>query len=151
MLVNLARDKRGSVTVLQSISSRLKNIVGEIAINRIEGDEAKLQTRLKDEIIAPLDALITERLAKIVTGLDQVRRELCVGCAALSSGLVPLEMEEGLACEDLRKILAAMSESEDFQKAVNMLYEIQRAQQDVLRRTQQEKERRIREALESKK
>lgn len=149
-LVNLARRQKGIATVLQSISSRLKNIVGEIAINRIEGDEAKLQTRLKDEIIAPLDALITERLAKIVMGLDQVRRE-SKSASALSSGLVPLEMEEGLACEDLRKILAAMSESEDFQKAVNMLYEIQRAQQDVLRRTQQEKERRIREALESKK
>lgn len=149
-LVNLARRQKGIATVLQSISSRLKNIVGEIAINRIEGDEAKLQTRLKDEIIAPLDVLITERLAKIVAGLDQVRRE-SKSASTLSTGLVPLEMEEGLACEDLRKILAAMSESEDFQKAVNMLYEIQRAQQDVLRRTQQEKERRIREALEPKK
>lgn len=148
-LLNLARRQKGVATVLQSIANRLQGIVEEIAINRIEGDEAKLQRRLKDQVVTPLQKLAAERIPAIVSNMDKGRREAKTG-KELAVCLTLIETEQAAVSEEIRLVLAAMSESEDFQKAVNMLYEIQRAQQDVLRRTQQEKERRIREALDQK-
>jgi hypothetical protein len=48
----------------------------------------------------------------------------------------------------MREILRHMIRSEGFQEAVNLLYEIQKSQQDVYDRTQKERQERIKGILE---
>ncbi len=53
--------------------------------------------------------------------------------------------------EKMKQVLALMVKSEGYQEAVNLLYEIQKSQQDVLERTIQEQQERIKRILEGEK
>ncbi|HAY80046.1 MAG TPA: hypothetical protein DCY79_09615, partial [Planctomycetaceae bacterium] len=48
---------------------------------------------------------------------------------------------------DMQEILSQMEQSEGFQAAVNLLYEVQKAQQDVLELTDQERDALIKSIL----
>jgi hypothetical protein len=50
--------------------------------------------------------------------------------------------------EQMREVLSHMEQAEGFQEAVNALIEVQKAQQDVLQRTDKEKEEAIRRLLD---
>ena len=53
--------------------------------------------------------------------------------------------------EKMKQVLALMVKSEGYQEAVNLLYEIQKSQQDVLERTIKEQQERIKRILEGEK
>ena len=50
----------------------------------------------------------------------------------------------------MREILRHMAKAEGYQEAVNLLYDIQKSQQDVLDRTNKERQERIRGIIEGK-
>jgi hypothetical protein len=96
-----------------------------------------LQERLRDRIIDPLQALAENELNLASEYLGRVRRakkaeeRRIVFTAAVNN--------QQIALKRLRAILVHMVKNESYQQAVNLLYEIQKSQDDLRKRTDEQK------------
>jgi len=86
----------------------------------------------------------------IVQSLDQVRRQ-ATAVKERNEALATTLAQQEKAIEKMKRVLSLMVKSEGYQEAVNLLYEIQKSQQDVLERTIKEQQERIRKILEGDK
>ena len=73
-----------------------------------------------------------------------LRLTLLLAVCAVLTGCVELQQE---IVANMHEILQSMIKTEDFQEAVNLLLGVQKAQQDVLDMTEQEKQDRIRRLI----
>lgn len=148
-LMQLQRRQKVLTGNVGAIADRLTAIVIEVGNNRLEESEGKIQTRLQRDIIAPMRDLVEMSAPEALQKLDQSRRLASAATernAALGEALTQQE-EMALA---MREILRHMVRSEGYQEAVNLLYEIQKTQQDVYDRTLKERQERIKNILEGK-
>lgn len=129
------------------VGERMALFLIEVENNRLEEADGKLQARLQ-EIVAPLQELSSADLPAIVVALDQVRRES--GPARASAAATAVKQQEQ-AIEKMKRVLSLMVKSEGYQEAINLIYEIQKSQQDVLDRTLKEQQERIKRILEGAK
>lgn len=154
----LAADKRDRLIQFQkrqktlagnvvSVWQKLSGMRLEIENNKLEEPDGPLQTRLNAKILTPLAQLGEKRFPAIQQQIDKVRR-MADGNAERNSTIEALVEEQRQTVEEMRAILAEMAQSESFQEAVNMMYELQKAQQDVLERTRKEREQRQKDLLE---
>jgi hypothetical protein len=81
------------------------------------------------------------------SGLDKVRRQ-ANDAAARDTALAETIVQQTETAAKMKEILEHMVKSEGFQEAVNLLYEIQKAQTDVHEQTNKERQERIRRILE---
>lgn len=132
-----------------AIGERMANISIEVDNNRLEEANGKLHGRLRD-IITPLKELADRDMLAIVQTLDQIRRQAGVKADRNPAMLQAIKQQEETV-EKMKKVLALMVKSEGYQEAVNLLYEIQKSQQDVLDRTVKEQQERIKKILEGTK
>jgi hypothetical protein len=122
---------------LMPLVGRLRGMVAEIQNNKLEDADGVLQERLRDRIIDPLQALAENELNLASEYLGRVRRakkaeeRRIVFTAAVNN--------QQIALKRLRAILVHMVKNESYQQAVNLLYEIQKSQDDLRKRTDQEK------------
>ncbi len=131
------------------IARKFEELVVEIRNNRIEETEpAPLQTRLRERIIAPLWTASTGDLDAAMSAIDQATRALGVPDER-GRRLNETAVAQQRLVERLKEILSQMEQAQGFQEAVNLLLEVQRAQEDVLKRTEEEKQEAIRRLLES--
>ena len=130
-----------------AIAERMASIVIEIQNNRLEEDGGKLQTQLTNEIIEPMREVAGALLPRALTGLDKTRRQ-ATAAAERDAALAETIAAQSEAVEKMKLILEHMAKSEAFQEAVNLLYEIQKAQTDVSEQTYKEQQERIRRILE---
>jgi predicted DNA-binding protein len=82
-----------------------------------------------------------------VTGLDKVRRQ-SDAVADRDAALAETITQQTDTAAKMKEILEHMVKSEGFQEAVNLLYEIQKAQTDVHSQTTKEQQERIKRILE---
>ena len=145
-LMQMQKKQKVFATNTGAIAERMANILIEVDNNQLEPAGGKLQGRLND-IIRPLRELADTDMPAVVQSLDQVRRQ----------GSMQKERSEAIAAtlalqqktiEKMQQVLALMVKSEGYQEAVNLLYEIQKSQQDVLERTIKEQQERIKRILE---
>ncbi len=130
------------------IARKFEELVAEIRNNRIEeGEPAPLQERLKSRIIAPLWKVSTDDVDAAMTAIDQTTRSLAVP-ADRGKRLGETAAAQQRLVERLKEILSQMEQAQGFQEAVNLLLEVQKAQEDVLKRTEQEKQEAIRRLLD---
>jgi hypothetical protein len=130
------------------IARKFEEIIAEIRNNRIEEtDPAPLQTRLRERIIAPLWKVSTDDIDAALNAIDQATRSLNVATER-GMRLSETAVAQQRLVERLREILSQMEQAQGFQEAVNLLLEVQKAQEDVLKRTEQEKQDAIRRLLE---
>jgi hypothetical protein len=130
-----------------AIAERLASIVVEILNNRLEEEGGRLQVRLTKEIIEPMQRVAGELIPQALAGLDKTRRQAAVP-ADRDAALAETIAVQTQASELMKQILEHMAKSEAFQEAVNLLYEIQKAQTDVHDQTNKERQERIKRILE---
>lgn len=132
---------------LSRIARRFEDIVVEVRQNRIEEDDGPVQTRLSEQIITPLWSVATDGVSAVVQALERARLRASASVERDAS-LSQAAAAQQRVLDQLREILASMEQAEGFQEAVNALLEVQKAQQDVLQRTDKEKQEAIRRLLE---
>ena len=130
-----------------AIAERLASIVIEVQNNRLEEDGGKLQTRLTEDIVLPMRDVADTLVPQAVQLLDRTRRQSAEP-AARDQSLADTINGQEQTVEKMQEILRHMVKSEGFQEAVNLLYEIQKAQQNVHEQTNKERQDRIKRILE---
>lgn len=130
-----------------AIAERFASIVIEVQNNRLEEEGGRLQARLVNDIITPMQEVASQMVPEAMQSLDRTRRQAAEAAArdeALSDAIV----RQQEMVERMQEILRHMVKSEGFQEAVNLLYEIQKAQTDVHEQTTKERQERIKRILE---
>jgi hypothetical protein len=130
-----------------AIAERMAGIVIEVQNNRLEEEGGRLQTRLTKEIVEPMHNVAEEMIPQGVLLLDKTRRQAAVSGdrnAALADAIA-VQTE---AVARMKEILEHMVKAEGFQEAVNLLYEIQKAQTEVHDQTNKARQERIKRILE---
>src|SRR5436190_4890061 len=130
-----------------AIGERLAAVVIEVQNNRLEEEGGRLQTRLIKEIVEPMQAVAEELIPLAAAALEKTRRQAGSAMnrdAALGEAIA----HQAEAAARMKEILDRMVKSEGFQEAVNLLYEIQKAQTEVNDQTNKARQERIRRILE---
>lgn len=148
-LMQMQKKQKVYATNTGAIAERMANILIEVENNRLEEANGKLQARL-NEIIKPLREIADQDMPAIVQSLDGVRRQASA-TKERNEALTTTLAQQEKTIEKMKQVLSLMVKSEGYQEAVNLLYEIQKSQQDVLERTIKEQQERIRKILEGEK
>ena len=130
-----------------AIAERFASIVIEVQNNRLEEDGGRLQSRLHNDIIAPMQEVAGAMVPEAMQLLDRTRRQAAVATDR-DQALADAVVRQQAIVEKMQQILTHMVKSEGFQEAVNLLYEIQKAQTDVHEQTTKERQDRIKRILE---
>ncbi|MEN9022550.1 MAG: hypothetical protein ABF370_18805 [Verrucomicrobiales bacterium] len=130
------------------IVERLRGMILEIGNNKLEEKDGVLQERLRERIIEPLDDLTRNELALASEYLERVRRSKEIEERKVLFTAAVTNQQSAL--KQLRAILVHMVKNESYQQAVNLLYEIQKSQQDLRTRTDTEKAKLLENVLEPK-
>ena len=133
---------------LAPIVSRLNGMVQEIANNRLEEEDGVLKARLSEKVIAPLASLLEGAMPAAAVGLDSVRR--VADLEQRNASFVSVEAAQRDVIAIMREVLVHMVRNEGYQQAVNLLYEIQRAQERMQLMTKKAKEESLKKVLRDK-
>lgn len=147
LLVEIQKRQKVIGTKLGNIARRFEDIALEVGNNRIEDKAGPLQTRLRDKIVEPTWLLADDTIPDLVNDFGELRRS--EGTRARKQKVTNVIRDQQQIVVDMQEILGQMEQSEGFQAAVNMLYEVQQAQEDVLRLTDEERAALIKQILES--
>lgn len=132
---------------LAAIADRLTALADEVRNNRLPDPSERIQNRLNNQIAAPLRNLATQAIPPIVQSLDKSRLNDTTDRGAL---LTTISTQQADIATRLKQVLAQMTSSEGFQEAIDLLYEIQKAQGEVHDQTNKAREERIRKILEGR-
>ncbi|RZO14347.1 MAG: hypothetical protein EVB09_09100 [Verrucomicrobiaceae bacterium] len=131
------RQKLLSVSV-NNIVKRLDGMVNEIVNNRLEDEDGILKQRLRQKVIVPLANLVNEVIPVAALELDSSRRMLEKD--SRNESMRSASQYQVTALEVMKEVLVHMVRNEGYQQAVNLLYEIQRAQERMSKMTAKAKE-----------
>ena len=104
-----------------------------------------LKARLREKVIVPLTGLQQGALPSAAVGLDAARR--VAGIEQRNAAFAAVEEAQRNAIEIMREVLVHMVRNEGYQQAVNLLYEIQRAQERMRLKTIKAKEEALNKVL----
>jgi len=141
------RQKLLSVNI-NNIVKRLDGMVREIVNNRLEEDDGILKQRLRQKVIVPLATLVEEIIPVAALELDSSRRIL--EKEARNESMRIASQFQVTALEAMKEVLVHMVRNEGYQQAVNLLYEIQRAQERMNKMTAKAKEEFLGEVVREK-
>lgn len=147
LLMQFQRRQKVIGSNVAAIADRLNGIVIEVLNNRIEDPAGKLEKRLKEDIIRPMGEIADLGVPSAVAELDKARR-LSMEVAPRGEALQAAVTRQQEIVDQMQEILRHLVKSEGYQEAVNLLYEIQKSQQDVLDKTVKEKQERIKGIIE---
>jgi hypothetical protein len=133
-------------TSTSGVAERMAAIVIEVQNNRLEEEGGRLQTRLTTEIVEPMRIVVDGLIAQALGTLDKTRRQ--PSAEERNAALAETIRLQTQAVAKMKEILEHMVKSEGFQEAVNLLYEIQKAQTDVHNETNKARQERIQRILE---
>jgi len=115
--------------------------------NRLEEPGGKLESRLREKIIAPMRQIATIDVDGALLALERSRR-VAKSPADRTAALKEAGKAQEKIVATMKDILTNMAKAEGYQEAINLLYELEKAQKEVLERTEQEKKDRIKRILE---
>lgn len=147
-LVEFARRQKVIGANVDSVANRFREIAAEMVSNRLETADSRFSRRLADDIIRPLERLVAGELDTTHRQLEQVRTLLTRG-RGVARPLDEVVASQREVVDAMRHVLANVEAAQGFQEAVNLLLELQKAQQDVYQRTRQERQRQIQRLLKS--
>ena len=131
---------------LTPIVLRLGGMLQEIVNNRLEEEDGVLKARLSDKVIAPLSSLLEGAIPAAAVGLDSSRRVNDLDQRNALFGSVENAQRNVIGV--MREVLVHMVRNEGYQQAVNLLYEIQRAQERMRVMTKKAKEEALNKVLQ---
>jgi hypothetical protein len=129
------------------VANVFEAITIEVLNNRLEEPGGKLETRLRDSIIAPMRKIGDTDVEAAVLLVEKARR-VAADPAERDKALTEAQEQQKKIVATMQQILKSMSSVEEYQDAINALYELEKAQKDVLEQTRREKEERIRRILQ---
>jgi hypothetical protein len=147
-MATLQKNQKNLGNDISNVVRALKGMVMEIKNNKLEEDDGILQSRLNEKVIDPLVVLTSQSLPSIAIELDEVRR---INDKELRSVKFKAINESQLyVIQTLREVLIHMVRNEGYQQALNLLYEIQRAQERMNIMTTKAKEESLKNVIEEK-
>jgi hypothetical protein len=147
-MATLQKNQKNLGNDISNVVRALKGMVMEIKNNKLEEDDGILQSRLNEKVIDPLVVLTSQSLPSIAIELDEVRR---INDKELRSVKFKAINESQLyVIQTLREVLIHMVRNEGYQQALNLLYEIQRAQERMNKMTTKAKEESLKNVIEEK-
>ncbi|MEC8657818.1 MAG: hypothetical protein VXY33_01320 [Verrucomicrobiota bacterium] len=147
-MATLQKNQKNLGNDISNVVRALKGMVMEIKNNKLEEDDGVLQSRLNEKVIDPLVILTSQSLPSIAIELDEVRR---INDKELRSVKFKAINESQLyVIQTLREVLIHMVRNEGYQQALNLLYEIQRAQERMNKMTTKAKEESLKNVIEEK-
>ena len=149
LLMQFQRRQKVIGTNVAAIAERLSGIVIEVLNNRIEDPAGKLEKRLREDIIRPMQEIADLGVPSAVAELDKARR-LSAEVAPRGEALQAAVTRQQEIVDQMQEVLRHLVKSEGYQEAVNLLYEIQKSQQDVFDKTVKEKQDRIKGIIEGR-
>ncbi len=149
LLMQFQRRQKVIGTNVAAIAERLSGIVIEVLNNRIEDPAGKLEKRLREDIIRPMQEIADLGVPSAVAELDKARR-LSAEAAPRGEALQAAVTRQQEIVDQMQEVLRHLVKSEGYQEAVNLLYEIQKSQQDVFDKTVKEKQDRIKGIIEGR-
>ncbi len=141
-VVGLQKRQKLMGSNLAPVVSRLEGMVQEIVNNRLEEEDGVLKARLTEKVIVPMRALRENLIPSAAIELDAARR--AAAPEERAEAFEAAGVAQRATIESMREILMHMVRNEGYQQAVNLLYEIQRAQERMRLMTKKAKD----EALE---
>ncbi|MBC7852920.1 MAG: hypothetical protein IAF94_05750 [Pirellulaceae bacterium] len=149
LLMQFQRRQKVIGTNVAAIAERLSGIVIEVLNNRIEDPAGKLEKRLREDIIRPMQEIADLGVPSAVGELDKARR-LSAEVAPRGEAMQAAVTRQQEIVDQMQEVLRHLVKSEGYQEAVNLLYEIQKSQQDVFDKTVKEKQERIKGIIEGR-
>ena len=129
-LQKMQRSQQRMSREMKAVAEKLSAILAEYRNNRITAEEARLKAR-QEKIIDPLKKLVDKSVADAAKALMQARGNLA-DPKTRNDALKSASKEQSAIRDKLTDIIAQMSKAENFQKAVNKAYQVQKAQKQLL-------------------
>lgn len=148
-LANLQKNQKNLGNDISNVARSLKGMVMEIKNNKLEEEGGILQSRLTEKVIDPLVQLTSESLPVLSINLDEVRR--INDKKSRSNKFNDINNSQLYVIQTLKEILVHMVRNEGYQQALNLLYEIQRAQERMNKMTTKAKEASLEDIVKEKK
>jgi len=148
-LANLQKNQKNLGNDISNVARSLKGMVMEIKNNKLEEEGGILQSRLTEKVIDPLIQLTSESLPLLSIDLDEVRR--MNDKTSRRNKFNDINNSQLYVIQTLKEILVHMVRNEGYQQALNLLYEIQRAQERMNKMTTKAKEASLEDIVKEKK
>jgi hypothetical protein len=137
-LIALVRNQKGIGTGIAQVADRFEEFLVEIKNNRLDEAENELfpgqtiESRFDGAIIQPIRKLDQELVALATRNIDNCRAVMDRDAELTQSAAQTGEIQQQILTE-MRKILSAMSDSENFQEIINDLLRIKDDSQGLKR------------------
>jgi hypothetical protein len=132
---------------LTTLADRIASLAAEIENNRLPDPGGAFQNRLTNQIAEPLRMLASQEAPRLVQQLDEVRRSMQSGTTL---NLTHITAGQAEVADGMKHVLEQMLSSEGYQEAIDLLYEIQKAQSGVYEQTNKAREEQIKRILEGR-
>ncbi|MCH2183611.1 MAG: hypothetical protein MK108_16555 [Mariniblastus sp.] len=135
-LITIGRDQKAIGTSINAIANRFIEFLVEAKNNRLDEDEQALaggqtiEQRFDGGIIQPIRRLDSDLIALASRNLDNCRRFVDDSAALMNAVTETGQVHDQILAE-MKRILDAMVDSENFQEVVNKLLEIKRNEMQI--------------------
>jgi hypothetical protein len=146
-LARLQKEQKLVGANLIAMTERLTQILAEIRYNQLDAAGGDHYERLSKRVIEPLQALTATESPQAVRHLDRARR-LWHEQQQVKKALTEATAQQIKIDQQLAWIVDAMVQDVDFQLVLDLLREIEGSQANILKKTEEERLRIIRQLLE---
>ena len=128
-LIELVRNQKGVGTAIDRVANRFEDFLVEVKNNRLDEAEnaiapdQRIETRFDQKIIRPIRQLDSELVSMATRHLDDCRRAIQTD-SELEKAVGQTVAVQTAILDEMKKILAAMNDSESFQEVINDLLEV---------------------------
>ena len=135
-LIAIVRNQKGIGTAVARVADRFEEFLVEVKNNRLDEAEnavapgQKIETRFDAGIIQPIRRLDQELISLATRNLDNCRRA-SDDEAELAQAVDQTSLVHQQVLDEMKKILDAMNDSENFQEVINDLLEIKEDSNEV--------------------
>ena len=131
VLINLIRKQKGIGTAMDRIANRFEEFLVEVKNNRLDEAEneiapdQRIEARFDERIIKPIRRLDSELVTLATRHLDNSRRAVR-DSDELNAAVDQAVVVHQQILEEMKRILAAMNDSESFQEIINGFLEVKK-------------------------
>ena len=135
-LIELVRNQKGVGTAIDRVASRFEDFLVEVKNNRLDEAEnavapdQRIEKRFDEKIIKPIRRLDSELISMATRHLDDCRRAVQTE-GELKNAVGQTVAVQNAILDEMKRILAAMNDSESFQEIINDLLEVKQGLIDV--------------------
>lgn len=146
-LAQLQKQQKQLGANLSSINKKIQSIRSELIFNRLDSEANGHHQRLTSQVIEPLEVLTSTEVPEAVLHLDRARRT--IGDAGkYQAALQDASEKQAEIDQRIKTIRASMIDDVQFQLVLDLFRETHNNQQDILKRSEEERRRLIQKYLE---